>query len=534
MTKKKKISLLAFIFAIFILLSNTLSTTIVKADNNSEILYYRGEENFNWYTYNKGSTAFQNFALVTSDGKNETKQIAYCFNGDKSHPSNAKEGYTKSYVNATAEQFGKLVQNNKHPFNDNVTQMQKMIKNCIYFGYPYNKSDNDYYNQALQKTGGNELLASDMLRAATQYCVWDATDYKKVFSWSFNTAKAKSGLVPSIYEKDAVDLGAKIYTEAWKSISVPDSDALELDLYTPIGDTTPQNMLVLRLPNDETTHDKDTSLKETVDVSGTKTWKGDREENRPKSIDVALKQKVRDKIKDTGQVVTISNSDGWNYNFTNLPKYNDQGELIDYFVEERIIPAGYTPIYSHENDPLTYDICNKYQEIPISLTIEKRVTGEMGDLSSKYTFNLELKDKNGQSIDGTYQVIGGIIDGLKNIPSPDIKEITFINGKASIQLSHGQKITIKDLKNGYVCNVFEVEENKDGYITKYNGQKINGIELQLTGNNVITVENNKEFVPPTGINDNFNNIFTGLGIVSLMLIMLVVIVKICKRKVLKR
>src|SRR5699024_8802434 len=72
-----------------------------------------------------------------------------------------------------------------------------------------------------------------------------------------------------------------------------------------------------------------------TEVTGTKTWLDDDSEDRPESITVYLlanDEEVAD--------VDVTAESEWEYAFTELPKYDDQGVEISYEVEEEDV-AGY-------------------------------------------------------------------------------------------------------------------------------------------------------------------------------------------------
>ena len=99
---------------------------------------------------------------------------------------------------------------------------------------------------------------------------------------------------------------------------------------------------------------------ETVNISGTKTWKdfNDQDRKRPEKITVNLL--ANGSITDTK---TVTAKDNWTYSFTDLPKYAD-GEEIKYTVSENSVPE-YTTTYNE------YDITNSYTPGKTSATITK-------------------------------------------------------------------------------------------------------------------------------------------------------------------
>lgn len=82
------------------------------------------------------------------------------------------------------------------------------------------------------------------------------------------------------------------------------------------------------------------------------------------------------------------------------------------------------------------------------LTIRKVVSGNRGDASRYFTFDIQLDD---ETINGLYGTV------------------MFTNGYASISLRHGQTITIPDLPGLVGYTITEVQANQDGYTTTDSG-----------------------------------------------------------------
>ncbi|WP_288395275.1 Cna B-type domain-containing protein [uncultured Vagococcus sp.] len=95
---------------------------------------------------------------------------------------------------------------------------------------------------------------------------------------------------------------------------------------------------------------------ELISKSGKKTWSGDKEENRPSSIDVEL---LQDNQVYRRTVVTSENN--WSYTFNDLPKDDGKGHTYEYKVKEANVPSGYTS----EIDGM--DIKNSYEPPKIEL-----------------------------------------------------------------------------------------------------------------------------------------------------------------------
>lgn len=112
---------------------------------------------------------------------------------------------------------------------------------------------------------------------------------------------------------------------------------------------------------------------ETIDISGTKFWHDDnnRDGKRPESITVYLlanNERVRDNEgKFIGQEVRANEAGDWNFNFDNLPKY-ENGQMINYSVEE-VKVTDYQQGY--EDDGTVTEIHNSYTPGLTSVGVRK-------------------------------------------------------------------------------------------------------------------------------------------------------------------
>ena len=106
------------------------------------------------------------------------------------------------------------------------------------------------------------------------------------------------------------------------------------------------------------------------------------------------------------------------------------------------------------------------------LTVSKTVSGSDGDKTKVFHFTVTLSDN---TLSGTYG------------------DMTFTDGKAEIELKHGESQTAVNLPAGITYEVTEQEANQDGYITTVSGDKgtIKEGEPQ-----VAAFENRKELPPP--------------------------------------
>lgn len=156
----------------------------------------------------------------------------------------------------------------------------------------------------------------------------------------------------------------------------------------------------------------------------------------------------------------------------------------------------------------------------MDLLISKVVKGEMADKTKAFTFYILIETENGQLLNGTYDYIGGVKEEYKQeTTSPQSGKLTFTDGMAEINLSHGQQITIKNLPPNSTFSVEEEQANTDGYVTTYNGND-SPASGKLDKDAEVNVVNTKTTVPNTGITDRNidGGIILAVGITGILLL----------------
>lgn len=204
-------------------------------------------------------------------------------------------------------------------------------------------------------------------------------------------------------------------------------------------------------------------------------------------------------------VAEFTLKDGETKRAVNLPAgayYRLEEERIPGYQIGITKPIGEIPI----SDEVMVTVTNT--KLP-DLSLSKTVTGELGDKTKQFEFIISLKDKNGQPVNKKYNYVGSVKEG-SGAEKPADGTMQFTKGEARIFLSHGQKITIKDLPYGATYTIKEVKDEKDSYLTKYNG-KLTYAEGKLDTDSFVEVENHKENVPSTAIRYTDNR-STGIGI----------------------
>lgn len=130
------------------------------------------------------------------------------------------------------------------------------------------------------------------------------------------------------------------------------------------------------------------------------------------------------------------------------------------------------------------------RELP-DITINSVLSDELKkeDENKKIVFEIEIKDKNGKNINGSYNYIGFIKHGCNTeFTKPEDGTIEFLDGKAEISLLQGQQITIRNLPYDSKYTINKKEDY--GCNTLYNGSK-NIPKGELSKNLIIEVVNEK-------------------------------------------
>ena len=199
-----------------------------------------------------------------------------------------------------------------------------------------------------------------------------------------------------------------------------------------------------------------------VKVSGTKTWVGGEPENLQLTLyrSIAGTAEGEETTESVVENVTPEwNKDGdkWTYTYGDLPKYDDQGKLYLYRVEENISDEYNGVTTAGEADKFnaiyTYDFTNVKKG---ALTVEKIVQGNRGETDRAFEFTVTL---TGESITG--------------VKAEEINDkygdMEFTNGVATFTLKHGESITANGLPAGLTYSVEETDANADGYTTSNSG-----------------------------------------------------------------
>lgn len=149
---------------------------------------------------------------------------------------------------------------------------------------------------------------------------------------------------------------------------------------------------------------------------------------------------------DDATVTLIQNKTTWTYTFSGLPKYNDNGILYTYWVEE-IVPEGYDARTTIASDGGTLE---NYRQG--TLQIGKKVSGKDGETDRAFAFRVTLTGTAWAGIDAAE--VNGDYGGVR-----------FEKGIAEFTLMHNEEKWISGLPAGLTYTVTELDANRHGYVT---------------------------------------------------------------------
>ena len=205
---------------------------------------------------------------------------------------------------------------------------------------------------------------------------------------------------------------------------------------------------------------------QTIDVNVVKKWNDDSNarRKRPESIKLVVKN-GNDIVNE--KVVTGTGSE-WTYTFKKLPKYNNDGEVINYTVDEQEVNEGDLLFYSKEvnNNVITNTmrltgdgevtdskvektstlekITDANQEIPYSIKYSGKIDKYIGTAKVTIIDKLpfEIDEAKSDIGDGIYDSVNKTITFIENINGID----TYKNGVKDVNIIRNIKVVYKDLK----------------------------------------------------------------------------------------
>ena len=241
---------------------------------------------------------------------------------------------------------------------------------------------------------------------------------------------------------------------------------------------------------------------EVVNVQGTKTWNdtNNQDGKRPDKIKVILSKTV------DGQTTKVTEKevtkDNWNYEFTNLPKY-EGGKEITYSIDEEAVPGyeksidgynlknSYTPEVVNVQGTKTWNDANNQdgkRPEKIKVILSKTVDGKTSKVAEKevtkdnwnYEFNDLPKYENGKEI--TYSIDEEAVPGyeksvegynLKNTHTPEKVSVAGTKTWDDANNQDGKrpekiKVILNKTVDGKTTKVTEKEVTKDNWNYEFN------------------------------------------------------------------
>lgn len=215
------------------------------------------------------------------------------------------------------------------------------------------------------------------------------------------------------------------------------------------------------------------------------------------------------------KTLTLNADNQWRADFQHVAKHHQ------YQIKEQALEGFVSAVSGDSTSGFT--VTNT--KLP-SLSISKKVTGEMGDITKKFPFQIILKDASGNPINGTYSYRGFILDDVKNVTAPKDGTLTFEQGVAEIWLSHGQGIELQHLSLGTSYNITEKINDAEGYRGSFNGIHKKSVDGILNEDVRINVTNEKENIPLTNVATFGTNMIPGILLATVALFVLAAISKL--------
>lgn len=181
---------------------------------------------------------------------------------------------------------------------------------------------------------------------------------------------------------------------------------------------------------------------ENIDIPVEKVWQNPKIPH-PNEVKVNLKNG-----KTVIDSITLSESDGWEGVFSNLPKCDASGAVIDYTVAEDAVEGYSSKVSGDAERGFTVTNAVKTGELDVSKAVAAR-EGLAVDADKTFEFAVEATDAAGHGVSGAYG------------------DATFKDGKATLKLKDGQTARITGLPAGTAYTV--TERAADGYKAAVNG-----------------------------------------------------------------
>lgn len=207
---------------------------------------------------------------------------------------------------------------------------------------------------------------------------------------------------------------------------------------------------------------------ENINIPIKKVWENPRIPH-PNKVKVNLKN--GDTVIDS---ITLSESDGWEGAFSNLPQRDASGSVIAYTVAEDPVEGYSSKVTGDAERGFTVTNTVKTGELDVSKTVVAR-EGLAVDADKIFKFVVEATDAMGRKVSGTYG------------------DATFEDGKATLKLKDGQTARITGLPAGTAYTV--TERAAEGYTTAVNGAEGSRADGSISADQVASAAFTNTFDP---------------------------------------
>ena len=260
---------------------------------------------------------------------------------------------------------------------------------------------------------------------------------------------------------------------------------------------------------------------EKVEIPITKVWDDNDNANGRRPESVTLQVKNGSQIVDSH---TVTESDGWAYTFTELPKYDNNGDEINYTIDEAELPSN-NEFYIKNVDQQAHTITNKFTvpDDKINVTVVK-AWDDNDNSAGKRPTSVTLQVKNGDEVVASQPVTEA--EGWTHtfsVPRYDEhgQEITYTVGEADInsifytvENARIDQPTAQNGLTGTITNPFIVpDKTVDVTVNKVwddnsdsAHKRPSSVTVKVTGNNDPQNTQSKEITAA----DNWQYTFTGL------------------------
>lgn len=202
------------------------------------------------------------------------------------------------------------------------------------------------------------------------------------------------------------------------------------------------------------TNSKPAPKVDTVDIEVEKSWNdGEDSAKRPSEITVRLYQSTSDKEEgDMIATAKLDESGGWKTTFKDMDKFPINNSTTPYIYTVKEDPvAGYESVVTKDETTGKYTITNTLSTVATGdLWLSKTVDGIGADKEKEFRFELTMKTKDGNALQGSFPLDSGEGKGTKT------GTIYFDeNGKGTISLKDSESAYITGLPEGTTYDVKE-------------------------------------------------------------------------------